>query len=179
MNPLLTIAAESKSLEELCERLGKLLRLEGPVPQAAMHRMLADTEFLQRVLKDRADPQALRQVLADPSNDAFLPAEAEAGSAELLGRVAQAFMGWARTGFKSADGATIERRLAACRSCDQYGPPPTGALYRLAAVLGERGQVCAKCGCFVDRKVRLPDEACPLRHPDRRGESRWGEPFRE
>jgi len=179
MNPLLTIAAESKSIEELCERLGQLLRLGGPIPQAAMHRMLADTEYLQRVLQNRADLQALRQVLADPSNDAFLPPEAEVGSAELLGRVAQAFMGWARTGFKSADAATIERRLAACRSCDQYGPPPAGALYRLAAVLGERSMVCAKCGCFADRKVRLPHEACPLRHPDRPAENRWGEPFRE
>ena len=123
MNPLLTIAAESNSIEELCERLGQLLRLGGSIPQA--------------------------------------------------------FIGWARMGFKSADAATIERRLAACRSCDQYGPPPAGALYRLAAVLGERSMVCAKCGCFVDRKVRLPHEACPLRHPDRPAENRWGEPFRE
>ena len=34
MNPLLTIAAESKSIEELCERLGKLLHECMPHPRA-------------------------------------------------------------------------------------------------------------------------------------------------
>lgn len=181
MNPLVTIASESKSLEELGQRLGELLRLGGPIPPGALHRLLADTEYLHQVLRNRGDLSALRQVLADPANDAFLPAEAEGevGAGELLGRVTQAFLRWAQTGFRTADAATIERRLAACRRCDQYGPPPAGAIYRLAQALGERGAVCAQCGCFVERKVRLPDEACPLQHPDRPGENRWSEPYRE
>lgn len=45
----------------------------------------------------------------------------------------------------TADSPMSERRLAICKTCDQWD-----------------GSRCKQCGCFTALKVRLPAEACPI-----------------
>jgi hypothetical protein len=59
---------------------------------------------------------------------------------------------WAATGVKKAAKALTmpktpesEARLEVCKGCDQW-----------------TGKSCKVCGCFVNLKVRIPEEKCPL-----------------
>lgn len=183
MNPVLRIVSQAQSIEELSEGFGKLLGLEGPLPKSAVLRAMEDAHFANALMASRGQPEALKRLLDDPINATFLATEGganaeEASNAELLGRVSKAFLRWTQSGFAAADAQTVERRMAACGSCENLTAPPERLLYRLAMAVGESSRVCKLCGCFVARKTRLPDEQCPAPHPTEPGLSRWGEPLR-
>jgi hypothetical protein len=186
---LLEVVAQAGSLEELCAGLGRILGLDGPVPAGAVVRALEDPEYAGALMRLRADPPALRRLLAEAGGvdgsgggTASAPApsggnDVAASEAELLGRVTRAFLRWTESGFTPVDAATLDRRLSACRACENYVEPPDRVLYRLARALGESGRVCRLCGCFAARKARMPEEACPAPHTTLEGMSRWEEPL--
>jgi hypothetical protein len=190
MNPVLQVVSGARTLEELCEGLGRLLGRTEPLPAAAVLRALEVPGYAADLMKSRLDPERLRLLLEDPLNQTFLPIGDSArgpasppgetiSSAELFGRVTKAFLRWSETGFRSVDPGTLEGRLEACRRCENFVDPPDRMMYRLAKTLGEKGRICRLCGCFVARKARLPDEACPAPDPAREGWSRWGERLKE
>lgn len=62
-------------------------------------------------------------------------------AASFTGSMAQ----FAASGFRTVSDEVYQARFAKCSPCDQYS---TG--------------FCNACGCYLDAKVRLPHEACPL-----------------
>jgi hypothetical protein len=178
---------EGADVGELCERLGVALGLDGPVPEAVLRRTVDDPGFAEDLLTCRGTPGFLQALFTAPATRAYAAVEGgsaagELGNRELVGRAAQAFTRWGRTGFSTVDEDVLERREAACLACPHLREPqatvqrlvPSREADRLGSRTGRR--VCDLCGCNVSRKMRLPTESCPGRHPTEPGLTRWGEP---
>ncbi|MBV9931265.1 MAG: hypothetical protein JO013_10010 [Alphaproteobacteria bacterium] len=173
------------SWDEAQARFGDILGVGRPLPAAVLRRAMVDSTFAHRLLVSRNAPGFLNALLDDPANAKYAPPESPAEVEEardesgfaLLGKAALSLARWGATGFTHADAETQERRLDACASCPNLRQPPSTLAYRLAGGSGEKG-VCGLCGCPVQRKARMSTEACPDRHPERPGYTRWGEPAR-
>lgn len=64
----------------------------------------------------------------------------------------RALFDWAVSGFSMTDEAEQARRLSICRACEWFDPGPTRCRH-----MG--------CGCWLEKKVRLKTEHCPLPKP--------------
>lgn len=74
-------------------------------------------------------------------------------AAEQAASLARALYGWAKQGFPTRSNEEVERILAICRDCSEYG--------------GETGPlkiICRLCHCSR-RKVYLKSEQCPMKPP--------------
>ncbi|MFE4512750.1 hypothetical protein ACFRMQ_00945 [Kitasatospora sp. NPDC056783] len=158
-----------------CRELGRILGLDGPVPEGVWAAALADEEYARALLTCR-DPTRLQQLLRCPPD----ATGSDLSAAALIAHGAQALARWSRTGFVEVDEETRRRRLAACAHCPYLRPGPQGkgtALLQTVAGIGLRDKsVCGLCGCLLARKSRLPSESCPAPHPTEPGLTRWDEP---
>ncbi|MFD8480510.1 hypothetical protein [Kitasatospora sp. NPDC059673] len=155
--------------------LGRILGLDGPVPEGMWTAALADEDYARALLTCR-DPTRLQHLLRHPPS---VPGS-DLSAAALIAHGAKALARWGRAGFVEVDEETRLRRLAVCGHCPHLRPGPQGkgtALLQTVAGLGLRDKsVCGLCGCLLARKSRLPSESCPAPHPTEPGLTRWGEP---
>ncbi|MFF2962411.1 hypothetical protein ACFVT1_26520 [Streptomyces sp. NPDC057963] len=162
-------------MPEGCSELGRILGLDGPVPEGAWTAALADEDYARALLTCR-DPTQLQHLLRCPPPTPG----GDLSSAALIAHSAKALARWSRTGFVEVDKETRRRRLTACGHCPYLRPGPQGkgtALLQTVAGIGVRDKsVCGLCGCLLARKARLPSESCPAPHPTEPGLTRWGEP---
>jgi len=180
---------ETDTLPELSARLGNFLGLEKPVPLPAMMRAIEDPMYASNLITCRNAPGFLEPLLNDKQNQQYAVPESAISSPtkkksdiDLIKKATSAFINWGKAGFSVADEATIERRENACLACPNLKPPET-LLQKLTAskkVDGKIGQrlgnsVCDLCGCGLSRKIKLPSEACPDKHPEKVGFTRWDE----
>jgi hypothetical protein len=168
-----------EDLAELCARLGDVLALDAPVPEAALLRATADPAFARDLLACRGVPGFLQAHFDNPATLVY--AHTSASTSELAARAARAFVRWGKTGFSTVDTDVLARREAACLACPHLREP-IAAVQKAMAVseadrLGARTgrRVCDLCGCNVAAKMRLPSESCPGRHPSDPHVTRWGE----
>ncbi len=172
-----------ETVPDLCARLGDVLGLDGPAPEAALRRACEDPAFAGDLLTCRGAPGFLQALLDAPATRAYERERPAPGNRELVGRAAAAFVRWGRAGFSTVDEEALARREAACLACPHLREPasavqrlvPAREEDRLGARTGRR--VCELCGCNVAKKMRLPSESCPGPHPTRAGVTRWGEPL--
>ncbi|XVQ07141.1 hypothetical protein ACQP1W_31490 [Spirillospora sp. CA-255316] len=150
--------------------MGQVLGLDEPVPEPVLHAALADRTYANNLLAARRSPDMLRLLLAHPPSGRKVPLR------DLLAGAAGAFGRWAATGFTVVDEATRARRTAACAQCPELTGTDRRLLHGVATAGLDDKSVCGLCGCPVARKVRLPSERCPARHPDLPGRTRWDEP---
>ncbi len=105
---------------------------------------------------------------------------------ELIKSAAKAFVKWNKIGFSKIDQSVLEKREDACLSC----PNLQNAEKLLQKLMGNHlnetkigfrtgGKVCKMCGCVISRKIALPSESCPDRHPVLNNVTRWNEPFHQ
>lgn len=191
------------SIDEGCSKLGAYLGLDGPVSKDVFISAAEDPTYANNLFLSRVHPPFLRHVLNQPTkqwtdrpavrNDKNKTAT-ERSNGELLGRAARSFLKWTQGGFRKVDGATYQRRLAACQSCPHHIEPPDKIIYAVAGVLqrnlsqqqcnqNERQdnqavqqRICDLCGCLTASKARFEHEFCPADHPDQPGLTRWNEP---
>ncbi|MFE6104962.1 hypothetical protein ACFVQ4_34145 [Streptomyces laurentii] len=170
------VSPDSAGLPQGCGELGRILGLDGPVPEAVWRAALADEEYARALLTCR-DPSRLQRLLKYPPP---VVETMDLSAAALVARGAKALARWGRAGFVEVDEETRRRRLAACGRCPylRSGSQGKGASVLQAVVgLGVRDKsVCGLCGCLLARKSRLPSESCPAPHPTEPGLTRWGEP---
>jgi hypothetical protein len=162
-------AAQEELLQERLE-FGRSLGLEEPVSLGVLHAALRDQTYAHNLRVSSRTPALLKVLLMNPPKLRQAP---PFSTAEIAGRVAEALVRWTKTGFSVVDEATLERRRKACYSCPNLSTPPDQLVYKLTPAGGD---ICALCGCKINSKIRLPTESCPDRHPEREGETRWGEP---
>lgn len=162
------------SVPDGCRRLGDLLGLDRPVPEAVLHAAATHPGYAHHLEVCRNSPDLLQRLLSHPpSTEQRLPKKA------LLERAARAIWGFAKSGFAVADDSTLARRIEACRACPHLRKAPETSLYKLVGRGGEsslRGRICALCGCAVAHKARMASEVCPATHPEKPDHSRWNEP---
>jgi hypothetical protein len=177
---------ETTPLPEMCARLGQVLGLGKPVPQAVLLRAIDDPAFAADLITCRNAPGFLAALFDDRRTRAYVPlaAPTQASSIALAAKAAAALTRWGRAGFSTVDAATLERRESACLACPNLAAPQA-AIQKLAARdiaddrAGQRlgNKICMLCGCLVSKKIHLPTEACPDPHPTRANVTRWGEPL--
>lgn len=94
------------------------------------------------------DPDDCMQCLYRPLEEQPLlePYLKTPGLREKMANLSSAIWKWGKSGFGLAPKEVQDERLAICGGCK----------FLMA------NRTCAKCGCFVDTKVRLPTESCPI-----------------
>lgn len=169
------------SLEDAAARLGDALGLDGPAPLAATRRALADAQFATAVFALRNMAPQRDQMLAAPHSARITGqgrASAPPSSAQVLAKAAGAVLKWGMEGLQHAQPWVIERRLAACNSCEHQAPAPDRLIYRGAkVVVGQDAKICTLCHCLTNSKAALASEHCPARDARDPAQSRWGEPW--
>jgi len=161
-----------EALADFAATLHTVLRQPEALPEVLVQRAAADPLFLNTLVAQRDDPQALATLLEKTPRS--LPKWAGPPSTVLLMRAAKALARWGRAGFREVDAETFERRRTACQQCPYLGSPGEQLVYKVMAD-GEKS-LCGLCGCAINRKARLPTEECPVDHPTEPGLNRWGEP---
>jgi len=188
-------------LDEVRARLADLLGQDEPVPVEVALRALAEPSFEADLIIAREAPGFQRALFTHRATLAYR-AEQEAtearptptmagepesaagfGTIGLLARAAVAVARWGRGGFATVAPEVLQRREDACLTCPNL-VEPEHTLLRLVPAgpvsdqVGSRtgGRSCGLCGCVVSRKMRMPTEFCPDRHPDDARLTRWGEP---
>jgi hypothetical protein len=101
----------------------------------------------------------------------------------LIAKAAKAMLRWGRSGFKTVDSATLERRENACLACPhlQDADGFHQSILAFSPQYEKTGQktgnkVCQLCGCYAARKMRLATETCPDTDIANPSLTRWGEP---
>ncbi len=184
---LLESTYEAETVGEAKERLGELLELGEPTTTAVALRVLADSDFAEKLVAVRKFPDWRDRLLSDPSNSAFepmdQPSDEDEGNARpvtstvsLIKKSSASFLRWAAGGFQEAEAAIVEKRRAACLSCDQLTDPPNSLPYQIAKTFaGSDRRICAACGCVVSKKTLMDTESCPLADPEDPTRTRWGD----
>ncbi|HYF32997.1 MAG TPA: hypothetical protein VD993_17855 [Chitinophagaceae bacterium] len=164
-------------VQEACTKFGKLLGLDGPVPQDVLYAAIEDEDYARNLLLCRRNSVMLTNLLMQPAGVTATATAANGNysNLQLIGKAAKALLDWSKTGFSTVDERTYERRLAACHRCDQLEAPPDKLLYKISLGKKEDKRTCKSCGCVVSRKARLTSDSCPLEDPANPGFNRWGE----
>lgn len=163
---------EAATLEEAARRLGAALDLDGSAPLEATRRALDDPRYAQALIATRKLPAIRDRFLADPSS-----APTPSGGA-LARKAAGSVLKWGMEGLKPAAPWVIERRLAACASCEYQAPAPDTLIYRGARVaVGKDAKICTICHCLTNTKAAISTEHCPAKDPADPTLSRWNEPW--
>lgn len=188
-----------ESWEEMRERFGRLLGMEGPAPASILRRALVDKKFSYYLMTCREHPGMLKVLLGDPRNKEYerqgegvekragrpeksveaaaVPAAViERSNIALASQAAGALWRWGKSGFAQVDAATFERRFAACQACPHLVEPTEKLVYKLTLSRRSDRRVCNACGCVAARKAHLPTESCPVADPRDASLNRWGEP---
>lgn len=164
------------SLAEAAERLGAHLGLDGPAPQDATRRALDDPGYAKALLGLRKLPDLRDRLLAQPA--AHRLADDAPSSLGLAAKAAGSVLKWGMEGLRPAEPWVIERRLAACNSCEFQAPAPDRLVYRgVEVATGKDARICTACHCLTNTKAAISTELCPEMDPDNPGLSRWGEPW--
>ena len=183
-----SIIENDRTIDEQCREFAEILGLSEPVSREVLLAALEDETYAHNLLVTRKEPVFLNHLLANPPRQqAPEPAPAdqqETSNLELMEQAGKAFLRWAKTGFSVVDDETLARREAACLACSNLQEPmkllqklvPSKAV---SEQLGQRtgDKVCTLCGCNAGKKMRLPTEVCPDRHPTLEGLTRWGVPI--
>lgn len=184
---LLEPIRKAETIREAQSKLGEILDLNGPAPVAVTLRVLIDSGFAEKLVTMRKFPDWRDRFLADPTNAAFeLTADPLAQSEEnaysvnstvaLIKKSSASLLRWGAAGFQKAEPAIVEKRKAACLSCDQLVESPSSLPYQIArSFAGSDRRTCAACGCVVAKKILMITETCPLADPDDPNHSRWGD----
>jgi hypothetical protein len=178
--PLPENFAAAGTLDEAAARLGALIGLDGPAPLAATRRALEDPQFARALIGLRLLPEARDRLLAGGLRVSSAPASAAPppapGPLGTVAKAAGAVLKWGMEGLHPAEPWVIERRLAACNSCEFQAPAPDNLVYRGAkVVVGKDARICTLCHCLTNTKAALASEHCPARDPENPELSRWGE----
>lgn len=181
------------TIEEGRKEFATILGLDEPVSAEVLLAALADETYAHNLLVSRKEPAFLKHLLAHPpGSPATTPATdssaevIETSNLELIGRAGKALFNWGKVGFAVVDDETLKRREDACLSCPNLEEPQK-LLQKLVGSaaspdkIGRRtgAKTCRLCGCNTSKKIRLPSERCPDKHPVSEGLTRWGEPFLE
>lgn len=181
------------TIEEGCKEFAMILGLDEPVSPEVLMAALADETYAHNLLTCRKQPAFLKHLMAHPPRSrATAPAAnssaevIETSNLELIGRAGKALLNWGKVGFAVVDDETLKRREDACLSCPNLEEPKK-LLQKLVGStaspdkIGRRmgAKTCRLCGCNTSKKIRLPSESCPDKHPMSEGLTRWGEPFFE
>lgn len=167
------------SIADAARLLGVELGLAGPAPEIATRRAIGDPLYSRALLASRKIPQLRDKLLAEPGATRINAApESALSSVGLAGRVAAGLLRWGMEGLKPADPWVIEKRLAACNSCEFQAPAPDTLIYRGAKVVaGRDAKICTSCHCLTNTKAAISTEHCPEHDPRNSELSRWGEPW--
>lgn len=173
------------SFQDICKRMSEFLGISKQIPENAMRRAIEDPDYANNLITCRNAPGFLEVLLADPGNEKYAAEatkENKISNAELIQKAAGAFLRWGKAGFSVVSDTVLEARENACLSCENISRPET-TLQKLVTSkakeeIGKRVAdcVCKLCGCGLSKKIRIPTESCPARHPENSGLNRWGEP---
>ncbi len=169
------------SIEEKCRQFSDFLGIEETVSVEVLQAAVEDENYARNILTTRNTPAFLNHLLANPpkSTAANTP---KLSNTELIGRATKALVAWTKTGFSKVDKITLEQREDACLLCPNLSSPKK-ALQKMVSTgkntdeIGQRARqsVCNLCGCNIAKKIRIPSEQCPDKHPEKEGYSRWNE----
>ncbi|MBB6503013.1 hypothetical protein [Pedobacter cryoconitis] len=173
------------SFQDMRDRMGAFLGMNTPIPENAMRRAVQDQDYANNLITCRNAPGFLEVLLTDPENEQYAlntVQDNEISNVELIQKAAGAFMRWGKAGFSVVDDTTLEIRENACMGCENLSKPEK-KLQKLVTSkpseqIGKRISdcVCKLCGCSLSKKIRIPTESCPARHPENSNLNRWGEP---
>jgi hypothetical protein len=172
---------ESDSIDDLCERFGKFLGIDKPVPHEVFLRAVQDEDYAENLIISRNAPEFL-QALFNDAETKIPETNKKIKNTALVVKAAKAFVSWGKSGFAVVDDATFEQREKSCLVCPNLVDPKT-SLQKLVGSKLEKikigNKVCALCGCNVSKKMKLSSESCPEAHPEIKGMTRWSEPIRD
>ena len=170
--------------EEAAAALGEVLGLKKPAPLEATQRALDDPLYARALMSARNVPSLRQQLLLAPDSISISPAAGEEkakpspSSLKVAAKAAGAVLKWGAEGLKHAEPWVIERRLAACNSCEFQTDAPDALVYRgVKVVAGKDAKICTQCDCLTNTKAALATEHCPEKDPDNPEMSRWQEPW--
>ncbi|CAI1135421.1 hypothetical protein [Serratia grimesii] len=170
------------TVAEYARQLADELGLANPLPHRAARAALYDPRFRRFLYRAQNAPNLLRDLIEHaPPIDARYgnqPDEPEAHSTtQLAQHLTSSILAWSKQGFKTLDETQRLSRLAACQACPHLGAPPDRLDYRIARIGVEDQSVCTLCGCFVERKTKLPHERCPAQSDTNPALNRWGDAY--
>lgn len=172
-------------MEEKCLEFAQILGLNQSVSPEVLQAAIENDDYAHNLLVCRKDPTFLNYLLANPPKPSS-PAstQIEKSNLELAEKASQALLRWAKTGFSVVDDETLERRENACLTCPNLSDPQKLVQKlipskQVTQKVGQRtgNKVCNLCGCNVSKKIRIPSESCPDKHPTAVGMTRWEEPI--
>jgi len=176
----------NEQVKQKCLEFANILGLSEPVSSEVLQAATEDETYAHNLLVCRKEPGFLTYLLANPPKPRTPNVvHKEKSNLELIGKASEALFRWAKTGFSVVDDETLERRENACLACPNLSEPqklvqkliPSKGI---SQKVGQRtgSKVCEFCGCNVSKKIRLPSESCPDKHPIEAGMTRWGEPVK-
>jgi len=185
MKPIQNIEHTNGTIKAKCLEMSQILGLSEPVSPEVLQAATEDETYAHNLLVCRKEPAFLNYLLANPpklrSSPELLPQDKT--NLELISKASQTLLKWAQTGFSVVDDETLERRENACLACPHLSEPqklvqkiiPSKEINQK---IGQRTgkKVCNLCGCNVSKKIRIPSESCPDKHPTQAAMTRWGEP---
>lgn len=175
-NKQIPFEGDEENLEGKCLEFAETLGLDEPVSVAVLEAAISDESYAHNLMTSRRSPVMLQYLLANPPKPRATAGQQRFSNTELVKKAATAILKWGKVGFTVVDQDTLERRRAACFSCSHLIDPPDQVVYRLTGA-DESQKICELCGCNVRKKIKLPTESCPDRHPDQASMNRWGEPW--
>jgi hypothetical protein len=172
--------------EDIRRHLGECLRLPTPTGAEVTARFLADDRFAKTLIATRNIPMVRDRMLLDPANATFTVPIGNGPDTNMTPRAiaaraldaANAYVTWGAEGFRPVADPILEKRRAACLSCDQLRAP-SRSMDMLLSVTGSDTdrRICAACGCPFRKKTIMPSERCPMPSRDDPNLSRWGDPI--
>lgn len=174
-----------QQLEDKCWEFAQILGLSETVSPEVLQAATEDETYAHNLLVCRTEPAFLNYLLANPPKPPtpnFV--QKDKSNLELVGKASKALLKWARTGFSVVDDETLKRRENSCLACPNLSEPQKLVQKLIPSKevtqkLGQRtgNKVCNLCGCNVSKKIRLPSESCPDKHPTAADMTRWEEPI--
>jgi hypothetical protein len=177
-----------ESWDDMRSEFGRFLGIEEPVPSEVLNHALENANYAAYLLSVRNQPKYLNILFKAPLNNKDTQAGTdeqidkvdkntthEHSNRELLGKAAKALVNWGKSGFKTVDEATFEKRFSACQGCPFLQAAPDKLPYKIKLSKDSDMRVCGSCGCVAKRKAKLSSETCPEPLPENPELNRWHE----
>lgn len=171
---------KEKSWDQVRKEFSEMLEMDGLVPENVLKRAIADEKFASYLISMKGKPNYLDMMFKDPKNKAYDDQPAAKQNLTNLGLVkkaAGAMLNWAKSGFKTVDAATFEKRFSTCKGCEHFAEAPDLAMYKVTIVKDLDSRICSLCGCVASRKAKLASENCPAQDAANPSLSKWQEPI--